>query len=206
MTPLPTIALATALIGLIAAPVAAQQGDDLDWPCQQRKVPELSAASVWSGPAIDEAQKHWQEDGSIAALVSQLASRRVPAEEATGAISKFTQGLKPDEKVAKLTLVFVGVFAALDRERGEIMNGIDRYARRQKEMAEQIRQGQSRLSDLNSAGNDPQQVSDLTSQLQTQVRLFNDRRSSLTFVCEVPTLIEQRLFTVARAIQAEIPR
>jgi hypothetical protein len=37
------------------------------------------------------------------------------------------------------------------------------------------------------------------------VRLFNDRRSSLTYVCEVPTLIEQRLFTLARAIQAEIP-
>jgi hypothetical protein len=201
----PTIAFAAALIGLLSVPVAAQQADDPDWPCQQRKVPELSAASVWSGPAIDEALKHWQDDAAVAALVSQLASRRVPTEDATAGISKFADGLKPDERSAKLTQVFAGVFAMLDRERGQIMDGIDRYARRQKEMAEEIRLGQSRLSDLNSAGTDPQQVSDLTSQLQTQVRLFNDRRSSLTYVCEVPTLIEQRLFAVAKAIQAEIP-
>jgi hypothetical protein len=205
MTRFSTIALAATFVGLVAEPVAAQQADDPDWPCQQRKVPELSAASVWSGPAVDAAEKLWQEDGAVAALVSQLASRRVPAEEATAAISKFAQGLKPEEKAAKLTLVFAGAFVSLDRERGEIMDGIDRYARRQKEIAEQIRQGQSRLSDLNSAGNDPQQVSDLTGQLQTQVRLFNERRSSLTYVCEVPTLIEQRLFTLAKAIQAEIP-
>lgn len=202
---LSTIALASALAGLTALPVAAQQSEDPDWPCQQRKVPDLSVASVWTGPAIDAAAKGWQQDGEIAAVVSQLASRRVPVEDATAALSKFAQGLKAEDKARKLTLVFAGLFASLDSERTLIMNGIDRYARRQKQMAEEIRQGQSRLSDLNSAATDPQQASDLTAQLQTQVRLFNDRRSSLTYVCEVPTLIEQRLFALAKAIQAEIP-
>ena len=84
------------------------------------------------------------------------------------------------------------------------MGGIERYGRAQKAMAEQIRADQSRLSDLNSSGGDPQQASALTTQLQTQVRIFNDRSHSLTYVCEVPTLIEQRLFALARAIQAEI--
>ena len=37
----PSIALAATLVGLLSAPVAAQQTDDPDWPCQQRKVPEL---------------------------------------------------------------------------------------------------------------------------------------------------------------------
>src|SRR5215208_1682961 len=108
MKPFLTIALTATLIGLLSAPVAAQQANDPDWPCQQRKVSELSAASVWSGPAIDEAAKQWQEDGAVAGLVNQVASRRVPTEEATAAISKFAQGLKPDEKTAKLTLVFAG--------------------------------------------------------------------------------------------------
>jgi hypothetical protein len=205
MKSLPNIALAAALVAFTAAPAAAQQANDPDWPCQQRKVPELSATSVWSGPAIDGAAEHWQDDPDAAALVSRLASRRIPVEEATAGVSKFAQGLKADEKAGKLTLVFAGVFASLDRERSQIMNGIDRYAQRQKAMAEEIRQGQSRLSDLNSAGNNPQQVSDLTTELQMKVRLFNDRRSSLTYVCEVPTLIEQRLFSIAKAIQAEIP-
>ena len=85
------------------------------------------------------------------------------------------------------------------------MSGIERYGRAQKAMAEQIRADQSRLSDLNSSAGDPQQASALTTQLQTQVRIFNERSHSLTYVCEVPTLIEQRLFSLARAIQGEIP-
>ena len=34
--------------------------------------------------------------------------------------------------------------------------------------------------------------------------MFNDRGSSLTYVCEVPTVIEQRLFAFARAILTAI--
>jgi len=147
----------------------------------------------------------WQQDPDVAALVAQLASRRAPVEEATAALDKFAEALKPEEKAAKLPLVFAGLFDSLSSERTQVMDGIDRYARRQKQMAEEIREGQSRLSDLNSSGKDPQQASALTAELQVQVRLFNDRRSSLSYVCEVPTLIEQRLFTLAKAIEAKIP-
>jgi hypothetical protein len=102
-------------------------------------------------------------------------------------------------------LLFAGLFAALDGERGEVMAGIERYARAQKALAEQIRADQARLSDLNSSNGDPQQAAALTTELTTRVRIFNERGHSLTYVCEVPTLIEQRLGTLARAIQAEIP-
>lgn len=162
-------------------------------------------AGVWSGPPIEAAQARWQEDQEVADLAARLASRRIPVEEATADITKFAEGLKPEEKAERLPLLFAGVFATLDRERGEIMAGIERYARAQKAMAEQIRAAQSRLSELNSAAGDPQQASALTTQLQTQVRVFNERRDSLTYVCEVPTLIEQRLFSLARAIQSQIP-
>jgi hypothetical protein len=99
--------------------------------------------------------------------------------------------------------VFAGLFVLLDGERREVITGIERYGRAQKAMAERIRGEQSRLSDLNSSG-DSAQASALTTQLQTEVRIFNERTHSLTFVCEVPTLIEQRLFSLARSIQAEI--
>ncbi len=161
-------------------------------------------ASVWSGPSTDAALEHWQDDRDVATVAGQIASRRVPVAEATAAVATFARTLKPEEKAEKLTQLFAGAFALLNRERGDVMNGIDRYARSQKAIAEQIRADQSRLSDLNSAGDD-QQASALTSQLETQVRIFNDRRSSLSFVCEVPTIIEQRLFALARAIEAEIP-
>jgi hypothetical protein len=209
MKPLSALAFAAAfgslLAAFVAAPAVSQQQRDPDWPCIQPKVPELSVASVWSGPPTDAALSHWQEDKEVSDVANKAASRRISVEEATAAITAFAKTLKPDEKAQRLTLLFAGIFETLDRERSDLMNGIDRYARVQKAMAEDIRQGQSRLSDLNSAGGNAQQVSDLSTQLTTQVRIFNDRRSSLTYVCEVPTILEQRLFTLARAIQAEIP-
>jgi hypothetical protein len=33
-----------------------------------------------------------------------------------------------------------------------------------------------------------------------RTRIFQERAQSLTFVCEVPTLIEQRLYALARTI------
>jgi len=205
MRALAVATLVGSLAALAALPVAAQSQPDPDWPCIQGKVPELSAVAIWAGPPIEEAQLRWREDMNVAAVAGELASRRTPVEDATAAVSKFAHDLKPEEKAQKLTLLFAGIFEMLDRERSEIMNGIDRYARAQKSLAEQIRTDQTRLSDLNSSNGDPQQVSALTDDLVTQVRIFNVRRHSLTYVCEVPTLIEQRLGTLARAIQAEIP-
>ena len=59
------------------------------------------------------------------------------------------------------------------------MAGIDRYGRKQKAFAEQIRAEQSRLSDLNSSSSDPQQASALNDQLVWETRVFNDRRGAL---------------------------
>ncbi len=33
------------------------------------------------------------------------------------------------------------------------------------------------------------------------LRIFDDRRQTVTYVCEVPTLIEQRIGEIARAVQ-----
>jgi hypothetical protein len=213
----------TALFGLMAALAFAQAASasvspdvlkrtqgaagaehSSDWPCIQRKVPHLSAVSVWAGPPVDDALRHWREDSAVAATVGRLASRRVPVEEAAASVAEFARGLRPEEKAEKLTLLFAGTFESLDDDRSRLMDGIERYARAQKRMAEDIRADQARLSDLNTSG-DLQQAAALNQQLLTEVRVFNERRASLTYVCEVPTLIEQRLFTLARAIQAELP-
>jgi hypothetical protein len=183
---------------------AALPQHDPDWPCQQIKVPELSPAAVWSGPPIDEALKSWSGDKQIADLVDRLSQRRIPIEEAGAAVRDFASTLKPEEKAGKLTMLFAGLFDTLNDERDAVMAGLDRYGRSQKALAETIREAQSRLSDLNSSGADPQQASALNDQLVAQTRIFNDRRSSLTFVCEVPTLIEQRLFALGREIEKQL--
>ena len=41
--------------------------------------------------------------------------------------------------------------------------------------------------------------------LEWQTRIFNERRASLQYVCEVPRFIEQRLFSLGRAITKALP-
>jgi hypothetical protein len=179
---------------------------DPDWPCIQRKVPELSMASLWQGPPAEEALTNWRDDAEVGAIVGRVAPRRVPIEEATAAITAFAEGLDAAAKEAKLTALFAGLFQTLDRERSDIMAGIERYARAQKQIAERIRQDQAALSDLRAANPDSPEVATRNDELLASVRVFDDRRNSLTFVCEVPTLIEQRLFALSRAIQNELSR
>ena len=213
MRKLPAVlALAFALSGWVAhapasvRPGALQHSQDPDWPCVQAKVPELSPTAIWSGPPIDEALDAWQDDPEIAGLVAELAARRMPVEEATAAIGNFAKGLDPATQAEKLTLLFAGLFETLDRERADVMQGIGRYARKQKAMAEEIRQAMSKAQDSSAAPAYPQQAGALNEQLVWQTRIFNERRAALTYVCEVPTIIEQRLFALSRAIAAELAR
>src|SRR5688572_20731988 len=97
------LALGVAILLPLAAPASVRPGAlpgraDPDWPCIQRKVPELSAVSVWSGPPVDEALTRWEDDPEVAALVEQVVSRRMPLEEAVAAVSDFARGLPPEEK------------------------------------------------------------------------------------------------------------
>ena len=98
------IALMAALT--FEATAAAQQDSarkKLDWPCQQILVDRVSAAAVWSGPAIDNVA--WKSDSAIATLVAQLAARRTPLEDAERLIASFAQ-TQGANKSNKLTAVF----------------------------------------------------------------------------------------------------
>lgn len=200
--------IATAALGSVPADVVGR-GQDPDWPCIQRKVPELSAAAVWAGPPIEEVAGRWREDPQVAALVEQIAARRTSLEDAEAAVAAFDASLPEGETEDRRTLVFAGLLQTLDRERSDVIAGIERYGRKQKAMAERIRAEQVELSNLRTAAaaaGDARQAEQLNNQLLWETRIFNERRNSLTFVCEVPTLIEQRLFVLARAIQASMAK
>ena len=209
---MPRLGFAPLLAALVLLPVNAPASvrpgalpgrADPDWPCIQRKVPELSVITVWSGPPIDEALTRWRDDPEVAALVGEVVARRMPLEEATAAVTRFAQSQPAEMKNARLTLLFAGIFQTLDRERGEVIAGIERYGRKQKEMAERIRGDMTRMNDPPAPSSDPQ-AAELQNRLVWETRIFNERRAALTFVCEVPTIIEQRLFELARAIGREL--
>jgi hypothetical protein len=167
----------------------------------QAKVPETSLGAVWNGPPIDDVGTAWQSDPKLSALVSRLTARRTPLADAQTAISDFITGASA-ERQDKAKLLFAGLFAVLNQERTEVINGIERLARRQSEMVEAIRADTARLrAQQDAADRDQGKVDELADQIAWSTRIFDDRRRTVRYVCEVPVLIEQRLFALGRAVQ-----
>lgn len=197
---------ATVLILLAGSALAAAPSADPDWPCVQRKVPSLTPAAIWTGPAIEEISEQWRQDPRIAGLVSRLAARRMPLAEAEAEIAAFARSLPEEERREALTLLFAGLFEVMNRERSEIMEGIERYARRQRALAETIRTDAAAVNALHSAPEtDASTLAQAEERLHWNTRIFDERRSALPYICDVPRIVEQRVFALGRAIAEEIP-
>jgi hypothetical protein len=186
-------------LGLGSAATAQSTRDQGDWPCRQIRVPGLAIASVWTGPDIGEAAKTWRDDAELSDLVARLAARRTPIEAAEKLVAEFAKAAG-DKRKERLTALFAGVFARLDAERGEVIAGLDRYGRTQKDMAEKTRVKTQELRAQQDKGADAAKLAELSEALQWDLRLFEERRKAVAFVCETPALIEQRLGALARAI------
>ncbi len=175
-----------------------------DWPCVQAKVPEISLAAVWAGPPLDDVAEKWKNDARIGALVSKLGARKTPIEEAKQAATEFLAGSSA-EKAAAGKLLFAGLFDTLNAQRSSVLNGLERVTRKQREAADKIRATTQALQELQSASPpDQPKIDELNNQLVWEARIFEDRRRVITFVCEVPTTIERRLFALGRVIQQEM--
>jgi hypothetical protein len=48
---------------------------------------------------------------------------------------------------------------------------------------------------------DQGKVDELASRIEWDTRIFEERRKTIGYACEVPVLLEQRLFALARTIQ-----
>jgi DNA repair ATPase RecN len=181
-----------------------------DWPCQQLKVPGIALASVWTGPAIEIGDAAKPGDEKQSELVSRLAARRTAMDDARKLIADYLVGTSA-EKQEKAKTLFAALYAKLDAQRNEVMSGIERFSRKQKSMAVDIREAAQKLRDIQDKPDaDQAQIEDAASRMAWQTRIFEDRRKSTSYVCDVPVLIEKRLFDLGKAIQdvlnADSPR
>jgi hypothetical protein len=176
-----------------------------DWPCHQLEVQTLSVAAFWNGPPIDGVGDAWRNDQAVSDLVLKISARRTPLPDAEKAAAAFVTG-SPDEKRTKAKLLIAGVFATLNGERTQVVSGIKRFATRQKELRDKIstelaamRADQGTTSGSGNAGTDK-----LGEQIAWDTRIFDERRHTISYVCEVPSVIEQRLGGIARAVQGKL--
>jgi hypothetical protein len=102
----------------------------------------------------------------------------------------------------ELLALLAGLVETINAERAEVIAGIERFGRGQKQLAAALRDESSKLDAMRADTKaDPAKLTELTDQLVWNLRIFDERQKSLRFVCEVPVLIEQRLFALSRAIQ-----
>jgi hypothetical protein len=200
---LATLCLLVAVAGPVDRSLAADPRYP-DWPCAQAKVPEISLAAVWNGPALDDTASKWKDDVKVSALIPRLAARRTPLEEAEKMVIEFLSE-SAAEKTERGKLLFAGLFDTLTAERSLMMNGLERVTRKQREAADRIRTDTLALQALqNAPAPDQAKIDELSNHLVWETRIFEDRLRVIKFVCEVPTAIDQRLFALGRVIQQQM--
>ncbi len=199
-----TLALGCVLLTVHPAHAAPPETRDPDWPCQQIKVPRLSLAAIWSGPPPDQQQADWREDQQVADLARETAQRRVPIEQAQDKIREFAQQAA-QQKQSRLLQLAAGLFSVLDDERSAVVEGLDRFGTRQKELAVSIRDDNAKLRALQAdPASDANELNQMTQRTMWNAEIFQDRRRALSYACDVPGKIEQRLFALVRFIQQEL--
>jgi hypothetical protein len=203
-------AVAAALIIIIGTmiaipPARAMDPRHPDWPCQQIEVPTLSVAAFWAGPPIDDVGDAWRNDQAVSDLVLKISARRTPLADAEKAAADFVTG-SPDEKTKKAKLVIAGVFATLNGERVQVVDGIKRFAARQIELRDKINTELTtmRADQGSTSAADNPATDKLGEQIAWDTRVFDERRHTISYVCEVPGVIEQRLGGIARAVQGKL--
>jgi hypothetical protein len=175
-----------------------------DWPCVQRRVPTISAGAVWSGPDLASGSD-WSKDFEAAQLAQKLASRRVSLDEADRLIEEFAKAAG-NEKDVRLVRVFAGALELINTERDRILQGIQRYARGQRILADRIREDSDKIGAVKDepAARPSKDIAEIERQFAWDKRIFEERGRSLTYVCETPVILEMRAFEIARRIQERL--
>ena len=154
---------------------------------------------IWTGPPLDSAAA---APATFDQLADELAARRVLLADAEQQIDAYAKTLAPAQKDAQLTRLFADTLALINRDRSSIIQGIRKFARNQQALAARITAGNERLGELPT-----DQIAErdaLMAQRGWDLRLYEDRRGSLTYLCDQPVLLEQRAFALARAIAAHL--
>ena len=135
-----------------------------------------------------------------------LAARRTELEAADKLIAEFAASLPAGERKAKLTDLFAAVFDSLNAQRADVINGIERYSRKQKQLAEKVREDtRSMQAEQDKPDADQAAMDERLKAIEWDLRVFDDRQKSLGAVCEVPVLIEQRLGALGKSVQKVMP-
>jgi hypothetical protein len=207
MAPLPSLsraALAAIALAASAGPgLAAQPGATPDWPCVQRLVPELAPAQMWTGKPLDQLPADAQLAPALHDLPQRLADRNLPLDEAKRLVDQALAQVPEAERDDQRALLFRDTLARLNDERGQMIAGIESFARGQRQLADRITAQGRELVQLRKDPAQAAAVQDETNARSWDMRVFDERQHSLRTLCDQPVQVDQRAFALAKIIEGQ---
>ncbi len=177
---------------------------DPDWPCAQRLVPRLSAATLWSGalPAADGGHT----DPGIAEIVAAVTPRDVGIEQGEAKLAAFADALPPAARPERLAETFAALLEAINEERGAVIARIEALARRQRELGNIVAKVTDELRAVppDAAGADAARRAEILDRRALLIRTVDETQRTMRYACEVPTQLDARLGRYARLLQSKL--
>uniref|UniRef100_UPI003C7A4F53 hypothetical protein n=1 Tax=Mameliella sp. TaxID=1924940 RepID=UPI003C7A4F53 len=184
-------------------PAQAADFSDPTWPCIQRKVDRMSMGLMWPIMPDENVTPDAAAQADITELAELLALRRIEVADLEDEVAGFAATYEGDPQI--LTRVFAEVFDTLAQRRSRIIEGIAEFSLSQIDLSEKIDSDRGEMDRL-LAAEDPDfdRVDALEEQIDWNQTIYTDRQQSITYLCETPTLLEKRLYAVARLLQAQL--
>jgi len=197
------LVLATGLA--LGSAAAAAPATDPDWPCRQRLVPELTAATFWNGPPLP-ADLDWHKDSKIAAEATALAARDLPIDDGIARLGHFADALKPAERKQHLPALFIGIVAETNRQRAEIIDSIKDLARRQRSLGDVVAKVTAELNAIpvDAQGDEAKRRQEVFDRRGFVIRSFEETERTMRYACEVPVELEGRIGSFARVLASPL--
>lgn len=179
-----------------------------DWPCVQRLIPELAWGTIWAGPSPEALEPSWWEDEEIGRVVRFATARETPRDEALQRVRDFVAKVanQPEaDREARLTLLFAGLFERVNRERSRVIERIRSASRGQVKRLDRLAELVDELEALRASSEaSVEDIEQLRKELHWEQRTFQKRQQLLPVLCEKPSLLEEELSRMVRAIRAEL--
>ncbi|WP_299671983.1 hypothetical protein [uncultured Roseobacter sp.] len=190
----------------LACALSAQAADysDPTWPCVQRKVETLSLGLMWPHPLDPEAAPISDAmKADVIELAGYLSLRRVELESLQPRVAAFAETYDGDPEA--LGLVFSEVFDTLSKRRSRIMTGIEDFSLGQIALADKIDSLRMEMDTIMSTDEpDFDKVDMLEERLDWDQVIYTDRQRNIAYLCETPTLLERRLFSIAQMLNQSV--
>ncbi|AHJ65620.1 putative secreted protein [Granulibacter bethesdensis CGDNIH4] len=185
---------------------AASFDKDPDWPCQQRLVPHVAAATYWAGEAPVPSAEDAPQDKARAAVIAAVSDRSLPLADGQARLAAYADTIPQAERSKVLGTLFADITAAIDTERTSLISRIKELGRHQRGIARQVEAVNGDLSKLpeEPQGADLVKSNDLNSERGLLVRSYQETQHTMRYVCEAPADLEGRLAAYARTLQAKI--